>query len=579
MLTLNNFDTQISSSILNRGKQYYQNGAVMEIVEINGGFWNAEVEGSDFYDVKVQLNVSDAIIECSCNCPFNGDVCKHVVAVLCKIRDVRLITINIPAAKAAKKLSFDDLLNKINIKEYKEFVKTYALKNKDFKIALELAFSDKDDAVDLGKKYSDALKRVIRKHSDNGFVGYRDSLELVKDIDNFLVNVHEMIHKMHFRDAFAISIAILNEMRYVLTYCDDSAGNIGDTISETVSIIKRIATDAPITLREEVFNYLLKELDDKSYYEYGDFGDELYDIFENLAIELRRLNDFLCYIDKQVSNLTGKYDEYRKEFFISRKIEFLKLFGNNADVEDLVQQNLEIVEVRQGEINKYIQQKNYAKAKSLINDGIVIAEKSEHPGTVSQWEKQLLRIAFLENDIKIIRYYTKYFAFDRWFNKEYYDQWKATFSQEDWIVTIEAYIEETLKKILDDNEKSRGKFWFTAKPPVLSVIAPVYIEEGYWDRLLDVVKKESNLDVVLQYHSHLLKRYPDELLAIYLPAFEMAGDHANARNQYRDLINKMKRVMKDMPQFKADIIYAAQKLKLKYPHRPAMLDELKAIIR
>ncbi|MDP2414629.1 SWIM zinc finger domain-containing protein [Daejeonella sp.] len=577
MLTLNNFDKQISGSVLNRGKQYYKDGAVMEIEEINDGFWNAEVEGSEFYDVKVQLNESDAIIDSSCTCPYDGDICKHVIAVLCAIREERPITTNIPAAKAAKKLSFEDLLNKISIKEYKEFVKTYALQSKDFKIALELAFSDKDDTIDLGKKYSDALKRVIRKHSDNGFVGYRDSFALVKDLDNFLVNVEDMIHKMHFRDAFAISIAILNEMRYVLTYCDDSAGNIGDTISETVSLIKRIATDAPINLREEVYNYLLKELGDKSYYEYGDFGYELFDIFETLAIDLSRSNEFFSFIDKQVSNLTGKYDDYRKEFFISRKIELLKLSGNNTEVENLVQQNLEIVEVRQGEINKFIQEKDYVKAKVLIKEGIEISDKKGHPGTTLQWEKELLRIAFLENDVELIRHYTKYFAFDRWFSKEYYDQWKATFNQEEWIVTIEAYIDETLKKILGNNERGRGKLWFTANPPVLSAIAPVYIEEGYWDRLLDLVKKETDLDVILQYHSHLSKRYPDELLALYLPAFELAGDHANARNQYKDVVNKMKRVIKDMPQFKADIVAVAQKLKSKYPRRPAMVDELNRI--
>ncbi|MDO8993250.1 MAG: hypothetical protein Q7U83_09315, partial [Daejeonella sp.] len=334
---------------------------------------------------------------------------------------------------------------------------------------------------------------------------------------------------------------------------------------------------APINLREEVYNYLLKELGDKSYYEYGDFGYELFDIFETLAIDLSRSNEFFSFIDKQVSNLTGKYDDYRKEFFISRKIELLKLSGNNTEVENLVQQNLEIVEVRQGEINKFIQEKDYVKAKVLIKEGIEISDKKGHPGTTLQWEKELLRIAFLENDVELIRHYTKYFAFDRWFSKEYYDQWKATFNQEEWIVTIEAYIDETLKKILGNNERGRGKLWFTANPPVLSAIAPVYIEEGYWDRLLDLVKKETDLDVILQYHSHLSKRYPDELLALYLPAFELAGDHANARNQYKDVVNKMKRVIKDMPQFKADIVAVAQKLKSKYPRRPAMVDELNRI--
>ncbi|MDP1795821.1 MAG: hypothetical protein Q8K53_00760, partial [Daejeonella sp.] len=325
------------------------------------------------------------------------------------------------------------------------------------------------------------------------------------------------------------------------------------------------------------FNFLFKELNDKLYFDYGDFGYEMFGIFEELAFELDKSGEFFNYIDSKILQLTGEYDDYRKSFLYTRKIEFLSSIGKTEEAGKLTQQNLEIVEVRQGEINKFIQEKDYAKAKALINDGIAIANKKGHPGTTSQWEKELLQIAFLENDIKIIRHYTRYFAFDRWFSKEYYDQWKATFSQEEWIVTIEAYIDETLKKILGNNERGRGKFWFNANPPVLSVIAPVYIEEGYWDRLLEVVKKETDLDVILQYHSHLSKRYPDELLALYLPAFELAGDHANARNQYKDLVMKMKKVIKDMPRFKADIVAVAQKLRSKYPRRPAMVDELNRI--
>lgn len=578
MLTLNNFDKQISSSVLNRGKQYYQDGAVIEIEEINDGFWNAEVEGSEFYDVKVQLNESDAIIDSSCTCPYDGDICKHVIAVLCAIREERPITINIPAAKAAKKLSFEDLLNKITIKEYKEFVKTYALQNKDFKIALELAFSDKDDTIDLGKKYSDALKRVIRKHSDNGYVGYRDGFALTKDIGNFLVNVEDLIHKRNFRDAVVISITILDEMRDVLTYSDDSSGNIGGVISETVSLISTIAADAPMDLKEDVFSYLLKALNDKSYYEYGDFGYDLFEVFEDLTVDLGRSKDFFNYIDTQILNLTGEYDDYRKKFFITRKIEFLKASGKNAEVEELIRQNLEIVEVRQSEVNKFVDSKDYVKAKALIKDGIVIADKKGHPGTTAQWERELLRIAFLENDVKLIRHYAKYFAFDRGFSKKYYDQWKATFPAVEWNAVIGSYVDETIKKVVQNTERNKGKFWFTANPPVLSVIAPVYIEEGYWDRLLDLVKKETDLDVMLQYHSHLSKRYPDELLALYLPAYELDGDNANARNQYQELVRKMKIVIRDMPQFKADVIAVAQKLKSKYPRRPAMVEELNKLI-
>lgn len=579
MLTLQNFDNQISGSILDRGKQYYKAGAILEIEETNDGLWHAEVEGSEFYSVEIQVHKNNTIGECLCDCPYDGDICKHVIAVLYAIREEKTIPIDAAKAKAPKKLSFEGLLAKISLKEYKEFAKKYASQNKDFKTALELAFADKDDTIDFGKKYTDALKRIIHKHSDNGFVGYRGSFALSNDISNLLANAEDLLQKENFRDAFVIVTAVLKEMMDVITYCDDSNGNIGGTISETITLFGNIADSAPVSLKEEVFSFLLTELNNKVYYEYGDFGYEMFEVLERLATDLSKSEEFLNYIDTQVLQLTGKYDDYRKNFFNTRKIEFFKATGNNAEVEKLIQQNIEIVEVRQGEVNKFIDKKDFVNAKTLIKDGIAVAKKKEHPGTAAQWEKELLRIAVLENDIKLIRHYARYFAFDRGFIKQYYNQWKATFSADEWIGTIENHIDETIKRIIKDHERNKGKFWYNPNPPILSEIAPVYIEEGFWDRLLELVKKETDLDVILQYNSFLSKYYPAELLAIYLPAFELSGDKASARNQYADLVRKMKKVIKDMPQFKTQIVAVAARLKSKYPRRPAMIDELNTILR
>ena len=579
MLTLQNFDNQISGSILDRGKQYYKAGAILEIEETNDGLWHAEVEGSEFYSVEIQIHKNNTIGECSCDCPYDDGICKHVLAVLYAIREEKTIPIVVAKAKASKKLSFEGLLAKISLKEYKEFAKKYASQNKDFKTALELAFADKDDTIDFGKKYTEALKRIIHKHSDNGFVSYRGSFALSNDISNLLANAEDLLQKGNFRDAFVIVTAVLKEMMDVITYCDDSNGNIGGKVLGTIVLLGNIAASAPVSLKEEVFSFLLTELNNTVYYKYGDFGYEMFEILERLATDLSKSEEFLNYIDTQVLQLTGKYDDYRKNFFNTRKIEFFKATGNHAEVEKLIQQNIEIVEVRQGEVNKFIDKKDFVKAKTLIKDGIAIAKEKGHPGTVTQWEKELLRIAVLENDIELIRHYARYFAFHRGFIKQYYNQWEATFSADEWIGTIENHIDETIKRIIKDHERNKGKLWYNPNPPILSEIAPVYIEEGFWDRLLELVKKETDLDVILQYNSFLSKYYPAELLAIYLPAFELSGDKASARNQYANLVRKMKKVIKEMPQFKVQIVAIASRLKSKYKHRPAMIDELNTILR
>ncbi len=574
MITLQNFDNQITGPVLKRGKQYYEDGNVMEISETSKGFWNAEVEGSEFYEVEVRLHKNDEVIDSSCDCPYDGNICKHIIAVLYAIREEKIINIDALEVENPIKLSFQDLLEKITISEYKEFIADYASRNKDFKTTFEMVFADKDEAFDFDKKYTEILRRIVRKYSDHGFVGYREAFGLSKEVSKLLADAENMLQRENFGDAFGILNAVLKEMKDVVICCDDSSGNVGSIVLETISLISNTADAAPLPLKEEIFNFLLIELNDEIYFDYGDFGYEMFEIFEVLALELDRSAAFLNYIDTQLIKLAGEYDTYRKSFFSICKIEFLKSTGKEEEARELILQNLEIVEVRQGEINKFINSGEYSKAKELIEAGIVIADKRGHPGTTSQWEKELLRIAFLENDIELIRRYTKSFAFDSGFSKKYYDQWKATFPTEEWSSIIEDHIHDTIKRIAENNESGRGKFGFTVNSSVLSSVAPVYIEEGYWDRLLELVKKEIELDVILRYHSWLIQQYPEDLLAIYLPAIEHAGDKASARNQYKDLVAKMKKVIKDMPQFKDQILAVGDKLKSKYPRRPAMVDEL-----
>ena len=244
-------------------------------------------------------------------------------------------------------------------------------------------------------------------------------------------------------------------------------------------------------------------------------------------------------------------------------------------VEDLVQQNLDIVSVRQGEVEKAIGGKKFAKAKQLIADGIKIAETNKHPGTVSRWEEQLLQIAILENDLQLTRFYYKKFALDsHWINKEYYNKWRATYKNEAWTGIINKVIEEKTYHVKSNHKKNA---WSSLNAELLHAVAPFYIEEKYWEKLFDLVKYETRLDTVLKYHKYLMPFYPDELLKIYLPALEEQGGNASDRSAYANLAKLMNDLIKDIPSGKAQIIEVAQRLMVKKPRRPAMIEELKKV--
>lgn len=87
-LTLSNFENQLSEVLLSRGYDYIEN--VIDLKNAGNeeyNQWRAKVHGSETYSVVIQTDVVTEVIRfSSCNCPFDGPICKHQVAVLYSIQ-------------------------------------------------------------------------------------------------------------------------------------------------------------------------------------------------------------------------------------------------------------------------------------------------------------------------------------------------------------------------------------------------------------------------------------------------------------------------------------------------------------
>ncbi|WP_316837140.1 hypothetical protein [Pedobacter nutrimenti] len=478
-------------------------------------------------------------------------------------------------------MKLEKLLEKISLEEYRKFILLYSDKSPEFKTELEVYFADKDENTDLGKKYSEWIKKTIRKYENRGFITYKDSRSLAGDLQNIINTGFELVEKRNFLDAFELAKVALKETMEVITYCDDSSGSIGDTISFCIELLEQIAInpDTGIPLKEQLFFYLEKALKEDIYFDYGDFGYDLIPVFELLSVKLGQTKIFLKYIDNELSKPEQPHSDYKKNFYKVKKIEFLTSIERYDEAEKLITQNLDIVEVRQEVINKAIHSEDYIQAKTLIDDGIKIAIEKNHPGTVSSWHKELLRIAFLEKDVATIRHHSKYFAFDRGFNKEYYQIWKGTYLPHEWKEVIEVYIQETISFTTDIYEKNKKRGWTgQSMLALLSTVTSIYIEEKYLDRLLVLVKQEEELDYILFYHEVLLKDYPSELLEVYLPAIKVAAEQTSDRKKYKDFVKKLKKIIKDIPQGQEAILDIAKEMKKTYARRPAMVEELTKLI-
>ncbi len=583
-MTLDNFEKQTASAIVQRGRSYYNDGLVADLEETADNVWSAQVYGSDDYSVEVSLNDENEIRGFSCDCPYDGPVCKHVVAVCYAIREEKAKASKMKIVKPGekqKKNAFENLLDAVGLNEYKDFIRKQASRDKDFKTNFELFFSEKMANPDVEKKYGDLIRKLVRKYSDHGYIDYRSSRRFASEVGNLLAQGKDMIAKGNFRDGFLLSKAALKELIEAVESCDDSGGDVGGAVSDTVGLIARVAEsdDAATAIKQEIFDYLQTELDRGPYFSYGDFGYEMFSVFRSLAAQLDQSAAFVDFIDNQCRKLTGNYDRYRKEFYQKQKIGFYKEKGWDDAAEKLIGQNMDIVEIRQAEVAKALNRKDYATAKRLIAEGVKVAEEMEHFGTVSQWKKELLSIAVAENDTETIRRLARYFAFDFGFNRDYYRQWKQTYSATEQRDAVEKLIAEKIDEANRKQPDAQYSFIFgSSQPQYLRYVGPLYIEEQMWDRLFALVQADNRLSTFLEYHEYLAKRYPKEMLALYIPKFKFLGDKVDGRSQYADLAAKMKRVLKDIPEAKEPITALVRELIAKNPRRPAMIEELNKVV-
>ena len=61
-MTLQDFQSQIDSVILKRGKEYFNNDSAEFLEEIKKGYWTANISGTDEYTIEIQLDSKNNMV-------------------------------------------------------------------------------------------------------------------------------------------------------------------------------------------------------------------------------------------------------------------------------------------------------------------------------------------------------------------------------------------------------------------------------------------------------------------------------------------------------------------------------------
>ena len=264
-LSLLNFEQQIDETILKRGLSYFKKGCVEEVDALGHGDYEATVEGTDTYTVRLHLD-GDNVTELSCTCPYDkGPVCKHMAAVLFHLQKEKLGIENLPeqgTRRKPKKESDTQLMTKLveqlSREDLQTFVRQICVQFKDIR-QLFLAQHMQLQYSSPKELYSRKIEAFIKMCSANqNFIEYREAQILGDHVESIANEADTKLQNGDQWAALCAAQAIIDKMTNALHYADDSSGAISSCIEHAFDTLNSFSqSDLDQTIRQKLFRLLV----------------------------------------------------------------------------------------------------------------------------------------------------------------------------------------------------------------------------------------------------------------------------------------------------------------------------------
>lgn len=499
-MRLDDFENEISPVIFQRGEDYYEDGLVEELDETAPGIWCAVVAGTMDYETEVCVKDGE-IVSWDCDCPYDGYICKHVVAVLLKLRNERSafseyeeVESNVESVVPEERTvgPFDgaaDLSDKVSLltdKQLRDFVGRYAQKDATFREEL--------------------LGAVVKKQLSGNPDTYR--LEVRKyiccaNIYGILKKGQLLLEAGRMDAAAAIALQTLESFADEYEYYDytDSNSVDPDVCDEAGALIHKIIDDG--RTGDGLKRFIAEELDRMSKKEvYTDY--DMFDMDALVADVSERVlskEDVLKMIDAHLSTES----EYRLADWVRRRVTLLTGLGRVKDAEDTVRHYLYLPEIRKDEVDRCVASGEYRKAYAMLDKGIALAQKMRHRGTEDKWLEMKREIYERQGDAGGVMD-TTLKLFINSLKMEEYRRLKKLVSADEWPEYLDRLIDHT--KLCDYSSYAHCSQ------------AEIFKEEKEYDRLLNLIanlRPDSRLEALMRYSEVLKDMYSKQLLEMFVP--------------------------------------------------------------
>ena len=573
-MTIQNFDKFVDKTLVKQGKETFEKGKVSSLEELEDGLWVATVEEENAYEVEILLH-KNTIRETSCSCEQKKKgVCLHMVAAFLAIeaKKQQEATKGKQGAKG-KKDNLKTLLEKISRTELEEFIKTYMTKNKVFKSDFELYFIDKNENNDFEKKIVEIIDQTIKPRYRGG--ESQNLPDLNKEIKKHLKTINTYIGNSNYRDAFIFAKCLFVKLHEIIVKSSYLTNTFINNTNKVLDIIIFLAEDerVPLSLKEVLFPFLLEQMV-KNTELYEDYYDKkLPQAGRKLSITLQKEGDYLQAIDKvfDKNKILGSV----RRFYTIEKIKLLSQLGKQKEADKIIDKNIAHPFFRRMKVDMLIEKKDYKTAKECLKEGII--ELKQRFGTeniVREWEELLSQIAKEEGDLDTMRKYYKKFAFYGDGDSQYYDNWKSTYTAEEW------------KKVIDKEIKKQETYYMEKKKALMSywkvaIVSPIlfmiYQKEDMYEALWEKVK-DKDISDILNYLHYLKKYYATEIMEKLFKEVIDFARNANYRTEYERIASYIRKMLEDAPEEKEKIIKLVEKLKQRHKKKYSFVQILNEII-
>lgn len=560
-IPLNYFEEVIDETILKRGLSYFKNGKVQEPEVVGNGIYEAVVEGTEDYTVRLKIK-NNVVIEHSCDCPYDrGPVCKHVAAVIFALQEDKLALTEKPSGKKKTKTigpkrksaaaQIDDLLSKATREELEQLIREEAKRDAGFKNQILMALEHYNENLSQAY-YEQQIKAILKAVKGRyGFLDYHGSIAAGKAVSQLLDTARNHIGKRNLQNALYICFAVLEKMGAALNESDDSNGNMGGCISNACEMLYDIAkVNESESLRKQIFDWCV------SFFEKGTLEgwDWHTDILELAAEIVNTREEF-----ERIIALTEQESEskYTAETLQNIKYKVLKKMEGEAAAEAFLEQQIANPKFRRMALQKALNQNDFAKAYHLAEDGVK-QDMQEYPGLAKEWYDWMLKTAQAENNVPKIIEYARYLLIDHFrHEQDYYQILKQHVAPEEWTAFVNDMVEDIRTK----------KRW-----PDRGLIADLFIKEGWLDRLWALIQEDPSLQTLERYEKYLVKDYAGEVAGLHASLILKYMETSVGRSHYQHACRYIRHIIKLGEQEKADEVIAA--LRTKYPNRRALMEEL-----